>query len=379
MPGRPVAERQSDRTFPSVFQAWNPADNLPNEDRRVTMARHDLAWVSPGQLALRWDADAPGLGESFTPDSVETALKHRARLLELNPDIILLTEIRYRDAGRGFLPDRHRWWKRDEQGEIVPGWAEGGHLQLDFANPEYREHVARQAATAVGCGVFDGVMLDWWHDDAERVALARAVREAIGPDAAIVVNTNDRTCPGSAEYVNGLFMECTVTDRPEKWRVIAETLSWAEANLRRPRLNCLETWYHTSRDDLNLMRATTALALTHSDGYCLFSDPNPLPTPDHLHDWYAFWDTPLGRPLSGDGGRTPPTPYEQWNQDAPMPAGNVTLVSREFTGGTAVYNPMDSPAMVLVFDELRVSAATGLRAKKHYLSNPDGDVYLLAD
>jgi hypothetical protein len=26
---------------------------------------------------------------------------------------------------------------------------------------------------------------------------------------------------------------------------------------------------------------TTTLALTLSDGYCLFSDPNPLPTPDH--------------------------------------------------------------------------------------------------
>ena len=45
------------------------------------------------------------------------------------------------------------------------------------------------------------------------------------------------------------------------------------------------------------MRATTTLALTHGDGYCLFSDPNPLPTPDHMHNWYPFWNKSLGRPL----------------------------------------------------------------------------------
>jgi hypothetical protein len=46
----------------------------------------------------------------------------------------------------------------------------------------------------------------------------------------------------------------------------------AEGHLREPRVNCLETWYHKSRDDLNLMRATTTLALTRSEGYCLFSE-----------------------------------------------------------------------------------------------------------
>jgi hypothetical protein len=43
-----------------------------------------------------------------------------------------------------------------------------------------------------------------------------------------------------------------------------KTLSVAE------RINCLESWFHQSRDDLNLMRATTTLALTRSDGYALF-------------------------------------------------------------------------------------------------------------
>ena len=87
----------------------------------------------------------------------------------------------------------------------------------------------------------------------------------------------------------------TESKTAQDWKRIADTLAWAEANLREPRVNCLETWFHKSRDDLNLMRATTTLALTHSDGYCLFSDPNPLPTPDHLHNWYPFWNREPGQ------------------------------------------------------------------------------------
>ena len=43
------------------------------------------------------------------------------------------------------------------------------------------------------------------------------------------------------------------------------------------------------------MRVATTLALTHSDGYVLYADPNPLKTPDHLHDWYPFWDAQAGQ------------------------------------------------------------------------------------
>jgi len=372
-----VAERKAGRTFPSVFQAWNPADSLPGEDRWVTLARHDLMWGSPPQLDLRWDAPAAGLGERFTPESVAAGRRRRAALADLNPSLILLAEVRYRDAAAGFLPEGHPWWKRDDTGDLVAGWAEGGFFQLDFANPACRAHVAAQARAVVQSGVFDGVMLDWWQDDEDRLALVQAVREAIGPRAVILANTNDRTCPRTAAQINGLFMECTVTDRPDKWRRIAETLTWAEGRLREPRLNCLETWYHTSRDDLHLLRATTTLALTHSDGYCLFSDPNPLPTPDHLHDWYAFWDAPLGRPLAAGAPRAAPEVCPQWDPEHPLPADKNRTAVREFEGGTAVYNPPDGEAVVIRFGEPRTSAATRRRAATHYLGNLDGDLYVV--
>lgn len=205
-----------------------------------------------------------------------------------NPNLVLIAEIRYRDAHTSYLPERHKWWLRDEKEQTVPGWDEGGFFCLDFHNPEFRSQVARQAKAAVESGAVDGVMLDWWSDDAGRLGLIQEVRAAIGDKALILANANDRQTPQTAPYINGYFMECYKSRTAKDWHEIADTLAWAEVHLRGPRINCLETWFHKSRDDLNLMRATTTLALTHSDGYCLFSDPNPLPTPDHLHNWYSF-------------------------------------------------------------------------------------------
>ena len=119
----------------------------------------------------------------------------RAMLQSWNPNFILLAEIRYRDAPSRYLPEDHRWWQRDGDGQRVVGWEEGQFFLLDIHQPELREQVARQARAAVDTGVFDGVMLDWWSDDDDRLALIRAVRQAIGDEAIILVNANDQRRP----------------------------------------------------------------------------------------------------------------------------------------------------------------------------------------
>jgi hypothetical protein len=113
-------------------------------------------------------------------------------------------------------------------------------------------------------------------EDDERLELIRAIRVAIGDSALILVNANDRTTPRTASYINGYFMECTRTRSAADWKRIAGTLAWGGEHLRAPRVMCLETWYHQSRQDLSLMRATTTMSLVLGDGYALFSDPNPL-------------------------------------------------------------------------------------------------------
>jgi hypothetical protein len=355
---RSISERIRGRDFPSVFQAWLAADNLPNEDTLTTAARHDLIWHGVSWYGLAWDKSPSGLGEAIRPESIENGLRKRNELLELNPNLVLIAEIRYRDAWKGFLPPNHKWWRRNKDGALAKGWSEGGFLQLDFDNPEYRAHVAKRAAAVVKTGVVDGVLLDWWRDDDNRLDLVKMVREAIGEEHLIIANANDRTTPQTAPYINGYFMECYRSKTLQDWQRIAETLKWAEVNLREPRANCLETWYHNSRDDLNLMRATTTLALTCSNGYCLFSDPNPLPTGDHRHNWYRFWDANLGKP--SEPGVT-------------MPDGTIR---RDFDNGTAVYNPMGNKTVTITFNHPRTSVATGKTSKTHTLKSLNGDIYL---
>ncbi len=374
-PGEASALRRiAGRSFPSVFQAWNPADNLKGEDPRVTVARHDLVFSGVEFYTLKWNNEYQGLATDFTPESIQQGLALRRSLLKLNPNMVMLLEIRYRDAWgntapknsperwkehwRGYLPDNHTWWKRDAAGKLVMGWEEGGFIQMDFANPEYREQVAMQCGAAVKSGVVDGVMLDWWQDDEDRLALVTAIRKRMGADGLILVNSNDRQIPRTAPFINGLFMECYRSKTAEDWKRIEDTLAWAEKNLREPRINCLESWCHQSREDLNLMRATTTLSLTTSDGYCLFSDPNPLPTPDHLHNWYPFWNRSLGKPVA-EGKRSPDG-----------------TIRRDFAKGIVVHNPSDNRVVSLTFDTEMTRVSSGRRGRQHDLSPADGDIFL---
>ena len=83
--------------------------------------------------------------------------------------MVLLCEIRYRDAHRSYLPEDHEWWLRDEHRKRIVGWAEGGYFLLDFQNAAFRKHVVNQAVATVRSRVVDGVMLDWWREDDARV------------------------------------------------------------------------------------------------------------------------------------------------------------------------------------------------------------------
>ncbi len=354
---RPVAERIEARTFPSVFQAWSGVEGVAGDERQKA-ARHDLLWHGVSWFGLQWKTSPRGLAVSIAAESISRGMEKRRRLLELNPNMILIAEIRYRDAHESFLGKGHEWWARDADSKVKVGWEEGNYLLLDYENPEYRSHVAARAAAVASTGVVDGIMLDWWRDDEHRLDLIRRIRRAVGEYFLIIGNANDRKTPRTAEYINGYFMECYRTRNAEDWRRIAETLDWADKKLRPPRINCLETWFHDSRNDLNLMRATTTLSLTHSNGYCLFSDPNPLPTPDHRHNWYDFWNADLGKP-AGHGRK--------------LPDGSIV---RRFDKGLVLYNPLGNKTVTISFDDERTSVATGRTARSHSVSPCDGDIFL---
>lgn len=384
---RCASERIDTREYPSAFMAWYNIDMpefpVDTEAGRIAAAaKHDLMWEEPlsqlGEgvelvLGLVWDHQYHGLADSFTKESLEHAQRNKRELLRQNPNIVTLFEIRWRDSPMSFLPEDSQWWKRDAKGEVVKGWLGGWEpfYMLNYENEEFQNNVARQAKIAVESGVYDGIMLDW----SGHLEIIKKIRAAIGDEYLIIVNIHDDIEDGAKykEYINGSFMELNPVDdksmpveelvlyskddvNKRSWTKIENALMWFEENLQEPRINCLEVW--GNRADIRRMRATTTMSLTLSNGYVLYADPNPLKTPDHLHDWYAMWDVELGRPkakavLESDG---------YW--------------IREYDGGTAIYNPAKNRAVEVSFAEPRTRVTTGERSTKFVIENIDGDIFI---
>ena len=376
---RSVQDRIAGRDFPSVFQAWYGIDMLefPQDElsqRLAAAAKHDILWEEPlsqlGEgvdlvLGLKWAGEYDGLADSFDEKSLNLALENRRRLLEMNPNMVFLLEIRWRDAPSSFLPEDSEFWKRDEQGQIIKGWLGGWvpFYMLDYDNEAFQDNVARQARLAIESGVYDGVMLDW----SGYLPIVQKVREAIGPDGLIIVNIHDDIEDGEKykDYINGSFMELNPGDEStannkqsnlRNWDLIQEALVWFENNLQEPRINCLEVW--GDRQDLSRMRATTTLGLTHSDGYVLYGDPNPLKTPDHLHDWYDFWDVELGQP-KGE--------VQQLENGA---------YRRDFEGGIVIYNHYQNGEVIIDFKKEMSRTSSGETGRTFTIGDRDGDIFV---
>lgn len=358
--------RVINRTFPSVFQAWSPVESGPgvSGNKNLDTAMHDLYFTSTQGLGLKWNDNNPdsdeddGRGKSFTEQSISNATVHVNTLRGINPDLVILTEIRYWCAWSSYLPEDSHWWKYDNDGKKIAAWQDGDNAAfyfLDWNNVEFRKQVAVQCKAVVDTGLVDGVMIDCFtkdrfgdaDNDPDRIDLMRRIREAIGDDYLILINSNNFIRPNTAQYINGLYMECFNSSTPNDWQGISDTLRWAESNLRYPRINCLEVQFDSSRDEPGKMRAATTLSLVQSNGYVLFADPNSLPSGDHLHDWYSFWDTDLGRPKNIIGKQRE----------------NDKMWQREFSKGTVIYNPMGNGDRAITFVEERKSAATNTVAK----------------
>ena len=249
------------RSYPSIFQAWNGIENRPDTDELHRLAEHDLAFAHPyALLKIAWNISEEqpyaGLATALNPNQLDTARQRKQELLSLNPHLLLLVEIRCRDAKYlsrenetqvenwwdvGFYPPDSPYWLTDKNGEPVIGWGEDtngdGKIDendtvlsylIDFTNPEVHNLIANQTMALNASGLFDGIMLDWWNEDdatssigvddwsdtiltreAEleaRLSILRKIRSQVDDDFLILVNANTRQIPKSAQYVNGLFI-----------------------------------------------------------------------------------------------------------------------------------------------------------------------------
>lgn len=384
---RSLADKIAARDFPSVFQAWYGIDmpkQYPDttlEQRLANAAKHDLLWEEPlsqlGEgvdlvLGLVWDHDNHGLADSFTPASLEHAKANREKMLEMNPNMVFLFEVRWRDAPSSFLPEDSEWWLRNEKGEITTGWLGGWEpfYMLNYENAGFQDNVARQCKIAIESGVYDGVMFDW----SGHLEVIKKTRAAIGDSALIIVNVHDDIHDAELykDYINGSFMELNPIDdvsmpvdelvirgeedrNGRQWDNIRDALIYFEEHFKDPKINCNEVW--GNRDDLSRMRAVTTMSLTYSDGYTLYADPNPLKTPDHYHNWYPFWDVKLGKPVAKRVERE----------------DGSTL--REFDGGTVIYNHYGNEPTTVTFDSEYTRASNGEVGTSFVVNGRDGDIF----
>lgn len=375
-----VAERMAGRSFPSVFAPWNLAQNfnkhpnMPavplNETMWDTIARHDLYWrvFNSMGLKLKPRLQYVVLTPEFTPESIQAALNNRAKLLAANPHMLILSAVNYFSATRDYLPPDSPWWLHDaKNARFERNNMEYKSSRLDFSKPEFQDRVAALCGALLKTGVYDGFMLDWWHDDdemgAHRLALIKKIRAVVGEKAILIGNVNGRLPTRTASYLNGMYMEGLGSKFFSGWRTAAANLIWGERNLRKPAITALEGWWETTgRDDYPLMRATTTLSVVFSNGYVLFSDPNELPTPDHLHDWYPFWDKSLGKAVG---------PLADLRR--PDLSGAYT---RQYENGEVVFNPPGNHSVSISFKETRRSSATNVTGRSFTVPPGDGDLFL---
>ena len=381
-PGHPFQERIQNRGFPSVFKAWGHILNRPSLSDEARLTHHDLFW-SP-EFGLRFQRTNNGI--QLTGDLNE-ARRQRNTLLEMNPNMIFILELRMRDGH----PDSPFYsaiyeddfpWIKDEAGNKVPAVGYSAFL-IDFTHPDVQDTIVEQSVEVAKCGLYDGIFLDYWsehwsvftNDDRTyyqtyeeeqraRDTIIQRIRAEVGDDFLIVVNPNRSKPTRAAPYINGLFMETgRAYDRGYTYDGLAEiesTLLWAEENLREPRINCLEGWgvpteSPDSLRNLSWMRVFTTMSLTHSDGYVLYNDGT-----DHIHYWYDFWDANLGQPV-GEKAQL----YE--NRDG--------LFIREFTNGWAVYN-RSGKSQEISLPEQAMGVESGLKNTIHIIPDLDGEIYL---
>ena len=387
-PPVPVEPRFQNRTYPSIFNAWDLIENLPRLSRIQLRTYSDLYWSA--QLGLDWLETEQGVEMA---GNLDEALAERDAMLALNPNMLFLVEVRMRDAFSNYLPADSPYWVRDAAGNRVVAIQHTINPNLfliDFTHPDVQDMIVNRTIALSKCGLYDGVFFDWWSEtgvvladskvgwkegyrgfEAEQRArdnVIQRIRAEVRPEFLVMGNGNRRTFPRNAHYMNGSFME-TGRDYDggythEGLMEIETSLLWLEQNLRSPQINCLEGWGiptepPDSQDNRRFMRVFTTMSLTHSDGYVMYNNGKG----DHKHYWYDFWDADLGRPI-GPTGETH--------------GGVEGLFIREFTNGWAVYNRSGN-VQSLSLPGLGVPVSDrpeGGISTTHQLPDLDGEMYL---
>ena len=393
VPGKPVADRIANKSYPAIFGAWSEILNRPDLSDSNKGALFDLS-VRGSFGLLPWTFTEQGWKLS---GDIEYATSQREKLLNENPNALVLLSIPYHSARSDTHPLYADFYLRDENGTpLVDQWAifdltyesamasgEGFGILLDFTNPKLQDFVVQHAIAVAECGLVDGIMFDHWNEGSRldgfhtqetehnaRTTILKRIRDAVDDDFLILVNTNWGKIPKWSQYINGAFMELDIgiIDGYNNWSgytvdeliIFEDVLTWSEQNMRHPQINCLEGWgiateAPDSENNLRWMRLFTTMSLTHSDGYVIYTEGR-----SHSAYWYDFWNADLDQPI-GDKVQT-------YN-------GIDGLFIREFAHGWVVYN-RSGQSQSIRFESHVSGKASGFGGTEHIIPDLDGEIYL---
>ena len=378
----PLMPRLRNRQYPSVYAAFSVARNQPHISFVENMAQHDLHFS--GIIFPVRHFETPH-GWEIRGNTKRDPFELRDAFLAHNPNMVFLILLPLRAAWRHVYPADWPYWLRDAGGNIVSAGSSNDEGVndgfIDFTHPGYQHQFVQQALAVAKCGLYDGIIIDWWNDhrpllvtydpyvehrgiEAEmraKINMMQQIRANARPEFLILANTNDNIIPVTGQYINGGVMEAIVPTTDESITRVRHSLHWLENNLRPPVLNLVEGGSNIGEPlespvNHRLMRAFTTLGLTHSDGYVVFNIGNTT-----QHHWYDFWDADMGRPVEPKA--------QLYDEDTPG------LYIREFTNGWAVYNH-SGEAQVIMLPEKVQGVASGRVGAEHTLPNLDGEMYL---
>ena len=408
----PSEERILTRTYPSIFQAWNPiwiegvSDGERSRDPKL-VPFHDLVFND-------WTIyDFPKLIRSYISEKQPHRFLSEKKLVidpegiqerqqyyfSQNPNFIYLMHWNFfeTDLRNRQFPEDLRYWLLDTEGNRIPY---DSHFYVNFLDPEVQEYLITYGVFLASCGVFDGIMVDNFGYDgagvvnsertlvtgeevkAALIHILAEIRSRVRDDFLILVNTGPKResrLESFTELINGSFMESVREPHRaynlDDLKLIEETLLWNEKNLRYPQINCLEgfgfpTEHPNSALNQRWMRIFTTLSLTHSDGYVLYNRGGfYIGEAHHDHYWYDFWDADLGRPIGGDE-----TKGLLYINRAGEAIDGVFI--REFTNGWAVYNRSGKERKIYLPEKVSAVASDVKNKHWHTIPDLDGEIYL---
>ena len=315
-----ISQKIGNRSTVPVFYPWSGPcrTDILWFDCDTTETPYSLVWTSQG-----WVTDL----ESFETD---ISKEQKERMEEDYNTLYLIS-----DEWHYYYP-RYRSLSKDSKFHLNEEFkyhqnSEYGHtLVINFEHTEWPGLLAKKALNYKNQG-FDGLIFDWWHNDAgngrssirvekARLSIAKEIRSKVGNDFILMGNVNWGTNDPTSAYLSGVFLELWKDSISAHYPIDNQTttrsieameglLQYWNTNLVSPKIIAFEPWKITTSDyvsdrtnetNIRYAKLFTAMVLVIADnGYILYADNNDDASGgDHQHYYYDFYKTNLGNPIS---------------------------------------------------------------------------------